>query len=252
MHRFFVNENQVDHINNIIKITGDDVKHILKVLRLQEAQEIEICDKEGMDYRAFIDKIENREIVASIKEKHPSKGESNIDITLYQGLPKSNKMELIIQKCTELGVNRIVPINSKRTISKIQDKKSEDKKLDRWQRIAYESSKQSKRGRIPVIEKIMEFPSVIEDFKNNQLNLVAYENEKTRGIKDVLEKQDSNIKKIGIIVGPEGGLEEKEIELLKENSVVSVSLGPRILRTETAGFVLTTILMYAIGDIGGR
>jgi 16S rRNA (uracil1498-N3)-methyltransferase len=251
MHRFFVNPGQIDNINSIISILGSDVKHIRKVLRLKEGQELEICDGEGMEYRVLIDTIHDDKIDTIIEEVYPSKRESNIRITLYQGLPKSMKMDIIIQKCTELGIHSIIPISTNRTIVKIENSKAENKKIERWQRIAYEAAKQSKRGRIPQIGKVKYLQNIWEDLCDNELNIIAYENESTKGLKQILYNHTTNIKKIGIIIGPEGGFEEQEIEDAKANGVLSFTLGPRILRTETAGFTALTIVMYALGDIGG-
>lgn len=252
MHRFFVSPSQIDNKNNIINILGNDVRHIKKVLRLKEGQELEICDGEGMDYRVFIKTIENEKINTIIKELYPSKSESNIRITLYQGLPKSMKMDIIIQKCTELGIHSIVPISTKRTIVKIENPKAETKKIERWQKIAYESAKQSKRGIVPHISKIKKLENIWGELIDNDLNIIAYENENKVGLKQILYNNATTIKNIGIIIGPEGGFEEQEIEKAISNEVLPFTLGPRILRTETAGFAALTIVMYALGDIGGN
>lgn len=252
MHRFFVSPGQIDNINNIISILGNDVKHIKKVLRLKEGQELEICDGEGMDYRVSIDTIDNEKINTSIEEVYPSKKESNIEVTLYQGLPKSMKMDIIIQKCTELGIHSIIPVSTNRTIVKIENPKAETKKIERWQRIAYEAAKQSKRGRVPYIGNVKNLQNIWKDLCENDLNIIAYENESTKGLKSILHNNTTIIKKIGIIIGPEGGFEKQEIEMAKANGALSFTLGPRILRTETAGFTALTIVMYALGDIGGN
>lgn len=252
MHRFFVSSGQIDNTNGTIMIKDNDVKHIKKVLRLKKGQEIEICDGEGTDYRVYIDTIDDEKVNTIIEKIYPSRGETNIKITLYQGLPKSLNMNIIIQKCTELGIHAIVPITSNRTIVKIENPKVEFKKLKRWQRIAYEAAKQSKRGRIPHIGKVRDIQSIWEELQDNDLNIIAYENENTKGLKQILNNHSTAIKKVGIIIGPEGGFEEQEIEKAKANGVLSITLGPRILRTETAGFAALTILMYVLGDIGGN
>ena len=252
MHRFFVSLGQVDAINNTILITGDDVKHIRTVLRLKEGEELEICDGEGRDYRVYIDTIDEEKIYTKIVESSQSIKESSIQVVLYQSLPKSIKMDFIIQKCTELGIHSIVPISTNRTIVKIGNQKAEMKKLQRWQRIAYEAAKQSKRGRVPYIDKIHNMENIWEELRQNDLNIIAYENENTQGLKQILDNHSAVIKKIGIIIGPEGGFEEQEIEKANANGVLSITLGPRILRTETAGLATLIMVMYALGDIGGN
>lgn len=248
MHRFFVKPNQVQDLDKKIDILGDDVKHISKVLRLKEGQEIEICDGEGMEYLVIIDQIHKDKITTSIQDTYTSKREPKIEIILYQGIPKSTKMDFVIQKCTELGIHTIVPIETKRTVVKIENAKAEKKKIDRWQRIAYEAAKQSKRGKVPTITPIKTLEEVWEEASSNDLNIVAYENETSRAFKYVLENQKGPLKKIGILVGPEGGLELWEVGKARENRFYSVSLGPRILRTETAGFAMLAIIMYVIED----
>ncbi|MCR1897849.1 16S rRNA (uracil(1498)-N(3))-methyltransferase [Irregularibacter muris] len=249
MHRFFVEPNQIEDINNRIIILGEDVKHIDKVLRLKEGEEIEVCDGRGTDYRAIIQQMKKDEVIAKVEEKFPSKGEPNIEVTLYQGLPKSTKMDFILQKCIELGIKKIVPLNTERTIVKLENEKAQQKKLERWQRIAYEAAKQSKRGSIPEITPVKDLKNIWQELSENDLNIIAYENEDTQKIRDLLTKENPWPKKIGVIIGPEGGFEEEEIRQAIDKKVLPVSLGSRILRTETAGIVALTILMYALGEI---
>ena len=157
-------------------------------------------------------------------------------------------MEMILQKLTEVGVDEIVLVQTKRSVSKVDDKK-EDKKLERWERIIYEAAKQSKRGKIPKLRGILNFKEALEDMKNNDLNIAPYENERTKSIKQVIK--GVNINTMGIFVGPEGGFEESEIEAIEEIDGKSVSLGPRILRTETASLVASSIVLYELSDLGG-
>ena len=157
-------------------------------------------------------------------------------------------MEMILQKLTEVGVHEIVLVQTKRSVSKVDDKK-EDKKLERWERIIYEAAKQSKRGKIPKLRGILSFKDALEAMKNNDLNIAPYENERTKSIKQAIK--GVNINTMGIFVGPEGGFEESEIEAIEEISGKSVSLGPRILRTETASLVASSIVLYELSDLGG-
>ncbi|MGO1370020.1 16S rRNA (uracil(1498)-N(3))-methyltransferase [Senegalia sp. (in: firmicutes)] len=249
MNRFFVN---IDNIKdeNIIIDNKDDLKHMKNVLRLKENEKIEISDGLDNEYIVQIKNITDEFIETLILEKTDIKRESNINITLYQGYPKSSKMEFIIQKATELGVKRIVPIITDRTIVKINNNKKEEKKLERFEKIAFEAAKQSKRGIIPEVPQIMSLESAVKEMqKNNSFIIVPYENENKIYIKEVLKKTKE--KDISIIIGPEGGFSESEIKKLQEIGASIVSLGPRILRTETAGLTLISIIMYQLGDVGG-
>ncbi|MTI49387.1 MAG: 16S rRNA (uracil(1498)-N(3))-methyltransferase [Firmicutes bacterium] len=245
MHRFFIDSDNV-HESQVV-ITGDDVKHIKNVLRLNVGDEIMVCDGESNDYLIEIEDIESDQVIGKIINKERSKGEPPIDVVLYQGLPKSTKMDLIIQKATELGVKRIVPVITERTVVKIDNPKKENKKLERWNRIALEASKQCKRGQIPNVEGVINFKDMVEEIKEDFV-VVPYENEMKIGTKEILSK--FNDKTISIVIGPEGGFEEEEIEKLKEIGANIITLGPRILRTETAGFTTMAIVMYEIGDLG--
>ena len=249
MDRFFVDKKNIDLENKVCKITGDDVKHIYKVLRCKTGDELEICDKENTEYIGKIFSIDKNEVLLDIIKEVDIKRESDLKVRLYQGLPKSTKMEIILQKLTEIGVDEIVLVQTKRSVAKIEDKK-EDKKLERWERIIYEASKQSKRGKIPKLRGILSFKEALEDIENNNLNIACYENEKTNSIKNSIK--GVNIDSIGIFIGPEGGFDEEEIKLMEKNDVKSVSLGNRILRTETASVVASSIVLYELSDLGGN
>ena len=248
MDRFFVDKTNINLENNTCVIVGEDVKHISKVLRCKIGEKLEICDKDNSEYICEITDINKEQVDLDIIEKREIKRESDLKVKLYQGLPKSTKMELILQKLTEVGVHEIVLVQTKRSVSKVDDKK-EDKKLERWERIIYEAAKQSKRGKIPKLRGILSFKDALEDMKNNDLNIAPYENERTKSIKQAIK--GVNINTMGIFVGPEGGFEESEIEAIEEISGKSVSLGPRILRTETASLVASSIVLYELSDLGG-
>lgn len=183
-------------------------------------------------------------------EEQDSTNESNISISIVQGIPKADKMELIIQKCTELGVNCFIPLELKRCVAKIEGKDA-IKKISRWQKIAEVASKQAIRDKIPVVEPKMKLDEFCKNLSDYDLVLVAYEKERTHTLKNVI-LQNMQAKNIAIVIGPEGGLEENEIQTLKDAGAKIISLGNRILRTETAPIVLSSILMYELGDIGGN
>lgn len=249
MDRFFVDKNNIDLENGTCIIEGEDVKHISKVLRCKVGEKLEICDKDNSEYVCEITDISKNQVDLNILEKNEIKRESDLKVKLYQGLPKSTKMEFILQKLTEVGVDEIILVSTKRSVVKVDDKK-EGKKLERWERIIYEAAKQSKRGKIPTLRGVLSFDEALEDMKNNDMNICPYENEKTVSIKSAIRGSDIN--NIGIFVGPEGGFEEEEIQTLQDIDSKVVSLGPRILRTETASVVASSIVLYELSDLGGN
>ena len=245
MQKFFVEDKQIEDEKIILE--GSDVKHIINVLRMKKKDEILIGNKETLDtYIAEIEEIINDKIIASIVEKLDISNEPNIQIDLYQGLPKFDKMELIIQKTTEVGISSIVPIDMTRCVVKL-DEKDAKKKIERWQKIAEVAAKQSKRGKIPEIENKIKIKEVTNRISDYDLFLVAYEEENTNKLKDILEQVNNNDKiKIGILVGPEGGITKEEVENLKDAGAKVITLGKRILRTETAPIVLTSNILYEL------
>lgn len=246
MSKFFVKVNQIRE--NIITISGQDVNHIKKVLRKKIGDMITVSDGENKEYTCKIETITDEYIEAVILEQKQIQLENATKIDLIQALPKSDKMEYIIQKTTELGINKIIPVITQRVVVKLDDN-SKIKKVQRWQKIAEEASKQCKRDNIPQIDSIIHISNLVEKLKEYDIVLLAYENEKQERIKDIIEEiKKSN--KIAIMIGPEGGFEENEIKyLLEYQNTKIISLGKRILRTETAGIVVTSILKYEIGEI---
>ncbi|WP_042275602.1 RsmE family RNA methyltransferase [[Clostridium] dakarense] len=249
MDRFFVEKKNINLENNTCIIEGEDVKHISKVLRCKIGEELEICDNDNNEYICEITSIDKDNVILDILESVDIKRESDLKVKLYQGLPKGPKMEMILQKLTEIGVDEIILVQTKRSVVNVSDKK-EDKKIERWERIIYEAAKQSKRGKIPKLRGILSFKEALEDMKENDLNIAPYENERTKSIKQAVKGVDIN--NIGIFVGPEGGFEDIEIKSIEEIKGQVVSLGPRILRTETASVVASSIVLYELSDIGGN
>lgn len=242
MHRFFVDyEIKTDQI--IIE-DKDDVKHITKSLRVVIGEKLEICDTTGTEYIAEVIELADQ-VICKRLEKRDFERESPLHVDLIQGLAKGSKMELIIQKCVELGVRNIIPCQMTRSIVKL-DTKGEKKKVDRWQKIADEAAKQSKRTKIPQVYNVQVLLKMTETLEEYDHILIAYENENTRQLKSVLKSLGNNI---AIIIGPEGGITEEEINFIQELGGQSISLGPRILRTETAGLMCLSILQYELGDI---
>ncbi|MBC5624765.1 16S rRNA (uracil(1498)-N(3))-methyltransferase [Clostridium sp. NSJ-49] len=252
MHKFFTAKELINE--NVGKIIGDDVKHIMKVLRLTSGEEVVLNNCEGTEYLATINSVNKQEVTLNIIKTIEGSNESDIKITLYQGLPKSQKMDLIVQKGTELGVYEFKPVITSRVDVKL---KGEFKKLDRLNRISLEAAKQSKRSIVPKVLEPMDFNDVLEEIDTLDLMLVPYENAEGFGIKTLinnLRKDNINlrdIKTVGILVGPEGGFEEEEIVRLKDKGAHIITLGKRILRTETAGFVAASLIQYELSDLGG-
>lgn len=243
MNRFFIKNEQVS--KDILYIEGEDVKHIRDVLRLRTGDKIEaVC--EGFIYIGKILRIEKNLVTVKIAEIFKGNGEPSFNIILYQGIPKGEKMDFIIQKCTELGVKEFFPLLTERTVVKVKDKNKEKSKITRWTRIAKEAAQQSKRDLFPKINDIISFAGMIELIKGENI-IVPYEEEKNNRIRDAIKSIKNG--RVNLIIGPEGGFAQKEIETLRGIGANTVTLGPRILRTETAGIVAASILLYELGDI---
>ncbi|MBC8588387.1 RsmE family RNA methyltransferase [Paratissierella segnis] len=244
MHRFFVDKSQISEYKIII--IGKDVKHIKDVLRLKKNEIIEILN-DGFVYVCRIERIEKDRIETAIVDRKAGVNESKVDITLFQGLAKGTKMDFIFQKNTEIGVKEFYPIITHRSVVKIKEMDKEQKKINRWNSIVEEAAKQSKRDSIPIVRDIITFDKMIDILRNEKDIIVPYEEEKSYSIKEGLINSG---KKINIIIGPEGGFEQEEIQILRDVGGKIVTLGNRILRTETAGLVASTIILYEFGDIG--
>ena len=257
MNRFFFSKEKLIH--GIILIEGEDVQHISKVLRLSEGDKIILCDGENFEYISEIKTVEKTFIKSQVLEKKECDSEPSVEITLFQGIPKGDKMDLIIQKSVEMGVHRIVPVIMKRSIVKIENEKDGKKKQERWQRIAMEAAKQSGRGRIPHILAPLSFLEALKISEKNDLRILPYEKEEALSIKKSIkgfinglkEKTDETVfnSSVAILVGPEGGFEAKEVEKAILSGFAPVTLGKRILRTETAGFVTLASLMYEFNEM---
>ena len=234
MPKFFTKPDYID--DKELKIIGEDVSHISKVLRMSAGDNIIVCDGEGNDYDAIITSISKTEVIAEITGKYVCDAEPCVDVTLYQALPKQGKMEYIIQKNTELGVNKIVPVYTKRCVVKPSDK------TERWSKVAESAAKQCGRGIIPKVMPVISFDEAVKQMKEYDLALMPYECEDECGLKKVL--QSSKYKNVSVFIGPEGGFDLKEVEAAINSGVKTVTLGKRILRTETAASAVLPIIMY--------
>lgn len=246
MSNFFIDSGNIDGENAYV--TGSDVNHIKNVLRMKESDEIKLSTGDGLLYTAKIGEFLPDRIVCRIIDCEGDKSELPAKIVLFQGLPKKDKMELIIQKAVELGVSEIVPVMMKRTIVKLEDNKKEQKKLERWRTISLTAAKQSGRAIVPEVSDFITFNEAVKQAKGLEYNLIPYENEKGMERARELIKELKDKKSIGIFIGPEGGISEDELELAINAGAKPISLGNRILRTETAGLALVSVIAFEIDE----
>lgn len=243
MHRFYVEKTAI--IGDTVRITGEDLFHLCRVLRKGIGDEICVCDGECGEFSAVLTKVDKQEALATLGERKVMLCEPHCKITLYQALPKAGKFELILQKCTELGVCTFVPFVSEFCVVKFEN---DDRKLERYRRIVYEAAKQSGRGVIPIVEDVLAFKQVCQKVRTHELALLAWEKEEVSTLKAALEKMDAP-SDVAIVVGSEGGILQAEAQALISASVIPVTLGKRILRTETAGMALSAMILYHYGEM---
>jgi len=246
MYQFFVEPFQIQ--GNRVVIEGNDVNHIKNVLRMKSGEELSVSNGvDGKEYRCGILSFEEEQIICEIRFIKEDGVELPSQIYLFQGLPKGDKMELIIQKCVELGVYAVVPVAAKRCVVKLDDKKSKSK-IARWQSIAEAAAKQSKRRMVPEITDVMSFRQALEFVKDFDVKLIPYELAEDMGkTKEIISHLKPG-QKIAIFIGPEGGFDEGEVQAAMEKGVEPVTLGKRILRTETAGFTVLSWMMYQLEE----
>lgn len=244
MSKFFIPRENIAEDKLIIN--GEDVNHIIRVLRLNTGDEILCSDGMGYDYSAVISEFDKKQIVCKIVEKRKADTEPLLKVTLIQGIPKAAKMDYIIQKTTELGISEIYPCELSRCVAKVND----GKKIERWQKISREAAKQSGRGIVPEVHNPISLNDALEILKNADVAFVPYECEEQSFLKPLLTGA-ANVQNAVFMIGPEGGFDKCEIDKITEAGVPVVSLGKRILRTETAGEAVLAMLMYEIGDING-
>lgn len=250
MYHFFVEPSQIS--DRSVIITGEDVNHIRNVIRLKPGDELSISNGiDGRDYRCGIEKITDTEVVCTLRFIKEDGVELPSKVYLFQGLPKGDKMELIIQKMVELGVYEFIPVSMKRCVVKLDDKKAKAK-IARWQGIAQAAAKQSKRGIVPIVREVMSYQEALECAATMDMKLVPYEMEElldgaagmagTRQIINQLQPGQS----IAVFIGPEGGFEQGEIQAAIDCGMKPITLGRRILRTETAGMTVMAWIMYQL------
>ncbi len=245
--RFFVQPEQVS--NAQVMILGDDVKHATRVLRLGKGDVVTVLDGTGNEYQAQLVELGRERLIGQIIARTVSSAEPRHRLTVVQGLPKGDKLEMVIQKCTELGAIAFVPVQMERSVVQLQADKVA-RKQERWQRIAQEAAEQSRRGRVPVVKPAVTWREFWASSDQFDLILVAWEEEMGMSLHAVLG-QHPNAAHIALVIGPEGGISSDEIALARQAGAKTVTLGQRILRTETAGVALLSMVMYHYGEMGG-
>ena len=250
MPRFFVEKCLSDQDQEIVLI-NEDAHHIIDVLRLKVNDRITICDGAGTDAETIIKKMSEQSVYLEIIAKTVNKTESRWQFTLFQGLPKGDKMDYIIQKSVELGIRQIVPVQCSRSVAKIKSN-AVGKKVQRWNRIALEAAKQSGRGFIPKVFLPISFAEALEQLLEFDIAFMPWENERSLSLKKYLSELDNSLQYKftgGFIIGPEGGFSNQEAELAFSRGITPVTLGPRILRTETAAVAVLSMLGYQYDQI---
>jgi len=245
MPRFFITASNI--FGGIAYLDAKDSEHI-KVLRIKQGEKFTVCDGSGTDYVCQLsEKSEENGTTVEILEKKPSPGEPSVYCTVFAAYSKGDKMETVIQKCVELGASEIVAFPSNRCVSK-PDTASVIKKTSRWQKIAAEAAKQSERGKIPTVSAASSYKEAIEKAAKADLPLFFYEEESELGFKSVLEASE-NVKTVSIVTGPEGGFDPEEAQFAVQSGMKSVTLGPRILRCETAPVAAISGVMLYTGNM---
>lgn len=251
MRRFFVTTDAVQ--NGIVQFDTELAHHMGKVLRLSAGEQVTVSTGDGTAYLVELEQFSKDAVTGRILEQMDHLQETNIEVVLYQGMPKGDKLEWIIQKCTEIGVSRIIPVEMSRSVVHLDSNKAA-KKLERWQKIAQEASQQSKRIQVPTVGPYYTWKQFLQQLEQETeqelgLTIVFWEDEQTQSLKALLRNQQEKPQRINLVVGPEGGLSEEEVAALRALGAVSASLGKRILRTETAGMAGLSMILYEFDEL---
>lgn len=254
MQRYFVPPENMEGFS--VRVDGDDAHHLVKVMRAEPGQEIICSNGLNREVLARISRVEKHQVEAVVVRELPMDREAGVEVWIAQSLPKGDKLETVIQKCTELGADRFIPFVSERTVVQYDEKK-EGKRLDRWRKIAKEAAEQAHRNRVPEIGQPCSWKQLMKLAQEADLALICYEKESGLSLQPLLEAQagapreDGARSRILVLVGPEGGFSEREAAEAVEAGCRSVSLGKRILRTETAAMAALTCVLYEYGEMGG-
>ena len=246
MFQFFVDKSQIHESEGLAYITGPDVNHISHVLRMKPGEQFYVTDGERQGkYLCALKSVSAEQVVCDIVQNITDTTELPCEIVLYQGLPKADKMELIIQKAVELGASRIVPVETKRSVVKLDAKKAQAK-ISRWQGIAEAAAKQSKRDVIPVIGELVTLKEALKEAADFEVSMMPYENAEGMAFTRSLLESICPGQRVAIFIGPEGGFDDSEVEAALSMGTKPVTLGRRILRTETAGLAILSMLVYVL------
>lgn len=241
MHHFFVKPSQIT--DGKVTITGADVNHMKNVLRMKPGEQAAISDGDGLRYLCKVESFTEKEVILKIEDVEKDAVELSAKLYLFQGLPKGDKMELIIQKAVELGIYEMIPVVTKRTVVKLDEKKAA-KKVQRWNAIAEGAAKQSGRSFVPEVHEVMTYEEALEYAQRLDVRLIPYEKASGMAVTRQAVESIRLEQSVGIFIGPEGGFEEAEVAQAEESGALPISLGRRILRTETAGLAVLSVLMY--------
>lgn len=230
-----------------IVISGEEYNHIVNVMRLKTGDSIILCYNDGNDNHAQITEINKKSVTATVQQTLPNQAEPGVRLTLYQAAPKGDKLDLIVQKCSELGVERVVPF-----ISRYTQVKRESVKTERLRRVALEAAKQCGRARLTEVCDAVTFEDILMDIATGGYDIILhpYENAVKPDLKSVLKGIDGGVKRIAVVIGSEGGFEDSECVRLQSLGAKQLTLGKRILRTETAAITVSAIVMYEMGELG--
>jgi len=250
MPRFFIEPGQIQNKSDTVLITGTEAHHITRVLRLGPGAGVTLLDGCGNQYAGVIEKTDKGSVRCRVLKQGPAGGEPPVRVVLVQGIAKGERMDYVIQKGTELGAAAYLPVYCRRSVVRLDGKK-EATRRERWQRIALEAAKQCGRGVVPLVHEPADWGQVLSAIPTGALVLVPWEEEMSRSLKKEL-KGRPRPKEVYILIGPEGGLEKHEVDQACERGAIPVTLGPRILRTETAGPAVIAMVLYQWGDLGGE
>jgi len=249
LHRFFIADDVIDR--GVASLVGDRAHQVARVLRLRAGEQVILVDAGGLEHVVELSEVSARLVTGNVQSTRPSIAEPRLAITLYQGLVAREKLEWVIQKGTEVGIARIVPVRCARS-NVARGESVDDRRLERWRRIATEAAEQSGRGRVPEIRPVVALADVLADAAATGPTLLAWEGERARSVRDALRLIQTTpcvAPTLALFIGPEGGFAPEEITLAATLGALTVSLGPRILRTETAGPVLAALALYELGDM---
>ena len=250
MHRFFVSPDSIS--GDAVTLSGHVARQLARVLRSRPGDRIAVLDDSGWEYLVTLERVSPDQVLGAVVDRSASRGEPNTKVTLYQGMLKADRFEFALQKGTELGVSTFVPIICARSVRRQQVKASGTNRYARWRRIITEAAEQSHRGRIPILEKPMDFFSACDKVEDPAI--IPWEQEDAVGLKTALKRWKSDnlkLSSVSVFIGPEGGFTNEEIDHARARNIAPVSLGNRILRAETAGIAAVAAILHDLGELGG-